>query len=945
MNREEVMRKQLLSGIAIGLILAMMPTVVFGQTNTAVQDYMKAQADYEAAQQELQDAKDSIYWTTSDREEAESKAQAKVDEMAKNVETAKTATGMDDYALNHAVKVAAAQSAVEQAKANEQAKKDDWYILTSRTEAEAAAAANTKAAEANLKQAQQQATKYNEVKAAADAAAANTTESATAAREQAIRDQVETKYKNQAEAAKKIAKKQKEAEKAYQASKAADQAALDQAVADAKANYNAEEYSNNIEKALQDQKFLAEKEQALAKAQQSGNAAEIAAAERELNEAKTTTLDSLAAEEKFNEALAESGSSKQALLDAAGIEATETQAVTDYRNKIAQEEQNLENFKQQVAEENAENWANAEKACQGNEGSSACAEARAYAQEQEQKNQAALKGEEETVQYEKDKLNNLINENKAASITDAQLEQAKQNLQEQTAQAQATADAICANEGSSSMSCQQAQQSAKEQKKANDKLIQDVENTQKNEDAAYQNYTDTVNKQSSANSQAQANQLKSEQAKKSSAVSKAEALANMRSGEFWTALDQVDSTKGDNIVDREYSGIYQRTFDDTSTYAKALAGHAVSSLEATQEVLEDKQNALTSATNKANASKTAANNELASQLDKQLLAQENKVSAAEGAVAEAQKAYDSATTPEEKAAAKAKLDEAQSNLVDAQLSRDEFEKYAELQKQQNQAQEDLNTAESDLAKAQAAYDKVQKECASRTDDACLNQVSAAGDALNAAQENRNTAHKNLEVISNETEASRSMAEMNMTEEEIKALDSSLAKQQDAIKVANDQIKDAQKEVDNAQKNVDKAQEQKDIMDKVVAGTMTQEEADKAIQDFVKEEEIQSKLQAAEKKAVTEKEETQKALEAQIRKEETEQANQIRSANRERAIKEANERYELLSGQLLGNTIRDNVTNPITNATKSVTDYISGGITDIQKGTGDALYDAYKSITN
>ena len=938
------MRKQLLSGIAIGLILAMMPTVVFGQTNTAVQDYMKAQADYEAAQQELQDAKDSIYWTTSDREEAESKAQAKVDEMAKNVETAKTATGMDDYALNNAVKVAAAQSAVEQAKANEQAKKDDWYILTSRTEAEAAAAANTKAAEANLQPAQQQATTYNEVKARADAAAANTTESATAAREQAIRDQVNAQYEAQNKAAQEAAQKQQETEAAYQASKAADQAALDQAVADAKANYNAEEYSNNIQTALDDQKFLAEKEQALADAQKSGNAAEIAAAERELNEAKTTTLDSLAAEEKFNEALAESGSSKQALLDAAGIEATETQAVTDYRNKIAQEEQNLENFKQQVAEENAENWANAEKACQGNEGSSACAEARAYAQEQEQKNQAALKGEEETVQYEKDKLNNLINENKAASITDAQLEQAKQNLQEQTAQAQATADAICANEGASSMSCQQAQQSAKEQKEANDKLIQDVENAQKNEDAAYQNYTDTVNKQSSANSQAQANQLKSEQAKKSAAVSKAEALANMRSGEFWTALGNVDSSKGDNIVDSSY-GSYQRAFDDTRTYAKELALDASSGLKSAQGTLTDKQNALKSETEKANADKTAANNELASQLDKQLLAQENKVSAAEGAVAEAQKAYDSATTPEEKAAAKAKLDEAQSNLVDAQLSRDEFEKYAELQKQQNQAQEDLNTAESNLAKAQAAYDKVQKECASRTDDACLNQVSAAGDALNAAQENRNTANKNLEVISNETEASRSMAEMNMTEDEIKALDSSLAKQQDAVKTANEKINKAQEAVDSAQKNVDSAQEQKDIMDKVAAGTMTQEEADKAIQEFAKEQQVQSELQAAEQKAATEKNETQKALEAQQRQETATQANQTQSANRETAIKEANERYELLSGQLLGNTIRDNVTNPITNATKSVTDYISGGITDIQKGTGDALYDAYKSITN
>ena len=200
------MKKQLLSGIAIGLILSIVSSISWAQTNTAVQDYMSAQSAYTAAQQELQDAKDDIYWTTAGRQEAESAAQAKVDAAAKALETAKTATGMDDYALNNAVKVATAQSAVEQAKANEQAAKDDWYILTSRTEAEAAAAANTKAAEATLQQAQQQAAKYDEVKATADAAAANTTESATAAREQAIRDQVNAQYEAQNKAAQEAAR-------------------------------------------------------------------------------------------------------------------------------------------------------------------------------------------------------------------------------------------------------------------------------------------------------------------------------------------------------------------------------------------------------------------------------------------------------------------------------------------------------------------------------------------------------------------------------------------------------------------------------------------------------------------------------------------------------------------------------------------------------------------
>lgn len=848
------MKKQLLSGIAIGLVLAMMPTVVFGQTNTAVQDYMKAQADYEAAQQEFQDAKDSIYWTTSDREEAESKAQAKVDEMAKNVETTKAATGMDDYTLNNAVKVETAKNKVETAKADEQAAKDDWYVFTSRTDAEQKAADNTKTAEENLAKVIADTTKSNEIKANADAAEAALSEDAVAEREQAIRDKVNAQYNKKEEEAQNAAQKEAETTAAYQAGKDADQAALDKAAADAQADYDAGNYADNIETALRDKDILAAKEEALAEAKKSGDETAIATAERELNEAKASTMDSLAAEEKFNAALAESDTSKQALLDAAGINSA------------------------------------------------------------------------------------------GRTASDSEVQSAKEALQNETDQAKATANSICANEGAASMSCQQATQSAKELEEKNNKLIEDVENAQKNEDAAYQNYTDTVNKQSSANSQAQADQLKSEQAEKSAAVSQTSALANMRKGAFWDALGKVDSTKGDNFIDSNYAGSYQRAFDDTSTYAKALAGDAAATLKSAQGNLTDKQNALADATQKANESKENADKELASALDQQLLAQENKVAAAETALAEAQQAYDNASTPEEKAAAKAKLDEAQSNLTDAQISRDEFEKYADLQKQQNQAQETLNSANNDLAKAEAAYKEASSTPCASGDTACLQQTEEAAAAYEAAKNKQSAAKENLDNLSAQTADARMMAETNMSEDEIKALDSSLANHQKTVNTANEQINTAQAAVDNAQKTVDNAQKQQDIMDKVAAGTMTQEEADQAMKNYAKEQQVQSEVSTAEKKALTTKEETTKALEANQRQETAAQNNQTQSANREAAIKEASDRYELLSGQLLGNTIRDNVTNPITNATKSVTDYVSGGVKDIQTGVGDALYDTYKSIT-
>jgi len=881
------MKKQLLSGIAIGLILAMMPTVVLGQNNTAVQDYVKAQATYEAAQQELQDAKDDIYWTTAGRQEAESAAQAKVDAAAKALDAAKTATGMDDYTLKNAVKVETAKNAVTQAKANEQAAKDDWYVLTSRTEAEKKAADNAKAAEANLANVEKQAAYSNQLKANADAAAAAITESAAAEREKAIREKVNAEYEAKANKQKEEEAARKAQQEAYQKSKKDAQDALDKAAKEAQADYDAGNYADNIEKTMQDQKTLSEKEAALAKQQEalddlkkngvpvtncgyggacyttyrSATDAEIQAAEqkvlektRDLNEAKASTSESKKAQEAVDKAMEESENSRKALLDAAGVNA-------------------------------AGKW-----------------------------------------------------------VSDKEAQAAKEILQEQNAQAQATADAICGNEGAASMSCQQAKQSAKEQIDANNKLIQNFENAEKNEEAAYQNYTDTVDKQSSANSQARTEKLKSEQAQKASAVSKAEAQANMRKGAFWDALATVDTTKGDNFIDKEYSGIYQRAFDDTSTYAKSLAAAAGANLKTAQGNLTDKQNALANATSKANAQKNAANNELASQLDKQLAAQESKVAAAEGAVAEAQKAYDNAKTPEEKAAAKAKLDEAESNLADAQLSRDEFAKYADLQKQQNQVQEEKRAADKNLAAAEEAYKAASNTPCAKKDSACLQKQADAEAAYQKALNQRNAANEKLTNVSNEAEISKDLAALNMTDDEIKALDSSLKKQQDAVKTANSQIGDAQKAVDNAQKNVDNAQAQKDIMDKVAAGTMTQAEADQAMKGFAKEQEIQSKIQEAEKKAHTDAENAQKALEAHKRQEEAAEKAKIKTEQRNLEIQQANERYELLSGQLLGNAIRDNVTNPITSATKSVTDYVSGGIKDVQTGVGDALYDAYKSIT-
>lgn len=110
----------------------------------------------------------------------------------------------------------------------------------------------------------------------------------------------------------------------------------------------------------------------------------------------------------------------------------------------------------------------------------------------------------------------------------------------------------------------------------------------------------------------------------------------MRKGAFWEALATVDSTKGDNYIDQQYAGNYQRAFDDSMTYAKELAGKASANLKQAETTLSREQNILTDKLNESTLSKSAANTELESQLDKQLLAQENKVAAAEGAVAAAQ---------------------------------------------------------------------------------------------------------------------------------------------------------------------------------------------------------------------------------------------------------------------------------------------------------------------
>ena len=846
------MKKQLLSGIAVGLILAMMPMTVLGQTsgtNTAVQDYMKAQADYNAAQQELQDAKDDIYWSSAGRQEAESAAQAKVDEMAKKLDTAKAATGMDDYTLNNAVKVETAKNAVNQAKADEQAAKDDWYVFTSRTDAEQKAADNTKAAESNLAKVEQQTAQSNQIKANADAAAAATTESAAAAREQAIRDKVNAQYDAQAKTQAETDQKRADNAAAYQAGKAADQAALDQAAADAKADYEAGNYENNIEQTVVDRENLAAKEKALADAQKGGNAAEIAAAERDLNEAKASTLDSKNAQAAFDNAVEESEKSRKALLDAAGVNAA------------------------------------------------------------------------------------------GKTVSDNEAQAAKEILQEQNTQAQATADGICANEGASSMNCQQAKQSAKEQIDANNKLIQDVENAQKNEEAAYQNYVDTVNKQSSANSQARTEELQSKQAEKSATASKTQALANMRKGAFWEALATVDSTKGDNYIDQQYAGNYQRAFDDSMTYAKELAGKASANLKQAETTLSREQNILTDKLNESTLSKSAANTELESQLDKQLLAQENKVAAAEGAVAAAQQAYDNAKTPAEKAAAKAKLDEAEMNLTEAQIARDEFEKYADLQKQQNQAQQNA-------AAANIAYEQAKQEADRYTsmdcngDTACQQRADAAQEKLDVAEANRGLANKKFEDLKNQTADQKNMVDGLLTENEVTNLNNALKANQEAIDKADQAVNDQLKKVNSAYQNTTKAVADQNMLNAVVDGKVSSEEAQKALQDFAKEETIRTQVDIAEKQVDLNKKSADTALEAQKKKESFQEKQQAQNEANAAAV----ERQKLLSGALFSEAVRDNVTNPITNATKSVTDYVSGGVRDIQTGVGDALYDTYKSIT-
>lgn len=180
----------------------------------------------------------------------------------------------------------------------------------------------------------------------------------------------------------------------------------------------------------------------------------------------------------------------------------------------------------------------------------------------------------------------------------------------------------------------------------------------------------------------------------------------------------------------------------------------------------------------------------------------------------------------------------------------------------------------------------------------------------------------------------------LTENEVTNLNNALKANQEAIDKADQAVNDQLKKVNSAYQNTTKAVADQNMVNAVVDGKVSSEEAQKALQDFAKEETIRTQVDIAEKQVDLNKKSADTALEAQKKKESFQEKQQAQNEANAAAV----ERQKLLSGALFSEAVRDNVTNPITNATKSVTDYVSGGVRDIQTGVGDALYDTYKSIT-
>lgn len=1013
------MKKQLLSSIAIGLMLAAVSYPVAAADVAITQEQVNAviaaqQANAEVAYwtEKLNSAQNDTYIFTSREDDIKAATEGLQKAQEKQKTTNAAISGMDSFTLNQVTKVAQDQLAKNAASAGVKEAQDDWYFLTSREKAENAAKAVEKQADQQLANTTASANTALNLKAAADTAVAATTEEGTRQRAEEITQKMNQERLNEIQAQQEAEKKAIAAAEQREADRVAAQAKLEGDAVSAQDAYNAAGYSEKIETATAEREALAAAEQNVANAEaayeklktegvytcsgqfgtdcymRKATAQELQAAEDKVTEAKGTLSAAQNSTAAVQEAARKEGvaisaqiAAEDAVLKAAGVEVKETSDLKYQKEALAEEQAELERIKSEGEKEYNALKKAADEACAGNNGgTTACADAKKAATDKKKELDKAIKDQENIVSMQRD---NVVEAQNEAGYADA-LAQAKKKLEEDNdglntqigilnnsnkgleqdkanfkAEKEAELASAC-RDGDFTQVCQEAKQrvekeiadynakidneialnnkalaEAKQNLADNTAALNNLKTAEQNVSTAQQNYSDVKSQQSSANSQAVIDQTTSAMAAAGAQVTQAQALASMRAGAFWDALSKVDN-RGGSYVEDTY-GTYQRAFDDTTTYAKELRGKAAANTSAAQATLTSTKNDLTAAQNTAAKANATAKAAVTAQINQKLADYNNQITQAKKEMVAAQTALAQDPTDIE---ALADLDAAKSMLETAESNKANLEKYPTAVSNLETAQKNADAADAKVAAAQkAATDAAKKVCA-EGDTACKQNKADTLAAFKAAQDEQKAAQNAVTAAEKEVESAKTSAQSGMTDAEKTAFQAALNNQKSVADAQKDLVDKAQNRVDEAQTNADKAQSISKNIDKVIDGSLGGKDAEAALSDFSHNEAVKAAIASADAQAQADSIRAQQALTAHVQNQTRQEQEKLAAQQRENEAAAAARRQEILSGAIIGNTIRENVTNPLSEGIGSATSYVTGGIKEgvdsVTTGVGDAI---------
>lgn len=589
----------------------------------------------------------------------------------------------------------------------------------------------------------------------------------------------------------------------------------------------------------------------------------------------------------------------------ANAELSQDRLNTNIKN-LNQEKDKLSDLEKQIAAR--------EKNLQDNQGGSSRRPLTEGERQQIQKELDALKVQKEQVQNNVNQLEDqqnrllnpdlaLANQNAQNDLSDAQTELDTLKAQKEgleTAQllaegAAETANNICANEGVTSMSCQQAKESAKtaqsnyeksqaDAKGLDEKIAAAEKNVAEKKAAANQTKSALDAKKSETKSMSDADKKKQAESNASNAsktLNKAKAQAQLKTGQFWNSLNNFDAWYKNYGTD-EIQGNYQVALEDTLTNVsmtkatlRNMKNAASADFRLTATALND-----TAKSTQESAYKGAVNAGLAVEND---IAAASKNTADAKKALEACKAEPGCTTG--------------SQIIELEKAYDEA-----LQKET--ALNNYKNAVGNTAQAYTDYTKAQQEWALDPDNKELQQKAEA------AKQALNDSYNNLNTIGKQAGASSTTAE-------------AVSDYMGDLKVQSTKMDSAVTSAAAAAANYDLMAKQADILQNASAGSLTKKQQS-ALESVKTAEEVNSAQQAADRRAEMAQQVAKAAAEAQKQKDAAAAAQ-----------KEAKEKEQKsLSGRV--NSGVDSITNSINNGTNYITNGVNYVTDSVIDGVGSAL---------